>query len=362
MNDFFSRLGLSQPPKFIKLLGLGLIAVIAFAFVLSLIGSSMRPYFGSVNPLSSFMDKTGHGGVSEQAMSGMPMGGYGAAYPEADYGYDGAMLSSRNAAASMPSPMPPIYGGTTGNNAEAFEVTDYSATIETGNLGRTCGAFDELKKEDYAIFESASVSDDSCSYTFKVEHSRAEEVLAWLEGLDPKDLSESVYTIKQQIDDFTKEEEVLENKRDAIESTLNSALRAYEEVTVLATRTQDTETLAKIINSRIEVIERLTRERIAVNEQLDRLARAKSDQLDRLEYTYFHAYVYEQKFIDGEQLADSWKAALQRFVQDVNRAVQDATVGVLAFLVALVPFALYFVILLVIAKFGWRFVQRFWNS
>lgn len=364
MNDFFSRLGLSQPPKFIKLLSLGLLAVIAFAFVLSLVGSSVRPFIGYGNPLSPFMGMM-DGAVAEygEVMPGsMP---YGGAYPDMGYGYaaDMQMASSREIAASMPSPMPPIYyGGTTGNSAEAFEVTDYSATIETRNLTKTCDAFTALKAEPYAIFESASVSDDSCSYTFKVEHARAEEVLAWLEAQGPKDLSESVYTIKQQVDDFTKEEEVLESKRDAIEATLASALSAYEEVTALATRTQDTETLAKIINSRIEVIERLTQSRINVNEQLDRLARAKSDQLDRLDYTYFRAYVYEQKFIDGEQLADSWKAALQRFVQDVNRAVQDATVGVLSFLIALVPFLLYIAVVIAIAKYSWKFVRKFWRS
>lgn len=344
--DFFSKLGLSRPPRIFKIVGFGTLAVIAFVFTLSLVGSTLR----SVMPqdLSSYMPglQMEYGGDASYD------------YAARDGSYGKEMMSTRNV--SMP--VPPTIGGTTGNNAEEFEVTDYNATIETGDREGTCAAVAALKESSFVIFESANESDTTCSYTFKVAHDRVPEILMIITQLNPKDLLENTYTIKRQIDDFTSEEEVLKNKKTSIEQTLRSALAAYQEITDLATRTQDTETLAKIIDSRIQVIERLTTESIAVNEQLDRLSRAKADQLDRLEYTYFNVYVYERTYIDTEQLGDSWRAAIQKFVTDVNRSFQDATIGLITFLFALVPFLMYFFVLLLIAKYGWRFVKGIWGK
>ncbi len=276
---------------------------------------------------------------------------------DASYTSQGAMpeFSARNAASMMPAPMAP-----SGNMAEAFEVQEYSATIETRKLDETCGAFDDLKKREDVIFESSSSYDRGCNYTFKAEKASAPGVLAWLEDLNPKELSDNTHTIKREVDDFTSEVEVLEKKRASIDSTLSSALAAYDEITRLATNTQNADALAKIIDSRIGIIERLTQERININEQLDRLARGKADSLDRLEYTYFSVNVYENKFVDGEQIKDSWKEAIREFVRDFNEALQGLTVGLLLLLVLIVQWAIYALIVLVIAKYGWKLAKYIW--
>jgi len=305
--------------------------------------------------------------VTSEGAAGYAGGSYSAGEhysKDGDIGYTTRgmpTLSLQNVTSSI-MPIPPVVTGAVGDNAEDFEVTDYSAQIETGKLESTCASIKELKGRSYVIFENANESDSYCSYTFKVKHENVEEVLAFIKDLDPKDLSESTYTIKRQIDDYTSEEEVLTSKKKSIEDTLKSALSAYDEITSLATRTQDTETLAKIIDSRIGIIERLTQQSIAVNEQLDRLARSKADSLDRLEYAFFNVSIYENTFIDGENLADSWKAAIKQFVVDVNAALLAATVGLIGFLLTLVPFALYFLVLLILAKVGWKVVRRVWQK
>lgn len=332
-------------------------------------------------PLSLAPGMNGMGGGSDSSYPSEMGISYSSDYADGGYGYATAKpasspmaygeagmatLSSRNVIAinnispSMP-PTPP-YGGTTGANAEEFEVTEYSASIETGNREETCGAIAELKAKTYVIFESSNSYDHGCSFSFKVEHASAPEVLAWLTSLDPKYLNENTYTIKRQLDDFTSEEDILKKKLVEIDSTLASAVAAYAEVTRLATQTRDAASLAQIIQSRIQIIQQLTQERLNVNEQLDRLSRAKANQLDHLEYTYFRVDVSENKYIDTRYLGESWKQALRDVVRVVNEAVQGMTVNLLALFFIVLQWSLYALILLVIVKYGWHIARRIWNS
>jgi len=156
--------------------------------------------------------------------------------------------------------------------------------------------------------------------------------------------------------------DILKKKIASIEKTLADAVSAYDQVTRLATQTQNVDSLAKIIDSKIGIIERLTQERININAQLERLSRAKAEQLDRLDYTYFNVSVVENKFIDGQNLKDSWKAAIKNFVRDVNNVFQDITVNLVTLLFLILQYVIYFFIVLMVVKYGWRSVKYIWKK
>ncbi|RJR13364.1 hypothetical protein C4585_02285 [Candidatus Parcubacteria bacterium] len=276
------------------------------------------------------------------------------------YGEESAPnLSVRNVASSI---LPPRPTPTPGNDAEEYEVTEYNVTIETRDREGTCAAIANLKSRSYVVFESTNSYERGCTFTFKVEHARVAEILTVIEALDPKELSENTYTIKRQIDDYASEEEILKKKLTSIDETLASATRAYSELTTLATNVQDVESLAKILDSRLQLIDRLTQERINVTAQIERLSRSKEEQLDRLVYTYFSVHVYENKYLNGKDIADSWKESFRAFVHTVNKVLQDVTVNLLAFLLVGLQFIIYAVIILVFAKYAWRFAKRYWNT
>ena len=348
--DFFKKykLTISTAVKSV-LIGIGVLLV--FMFVASLINSPMGGRMPGFNV--SF-----RGGIPTRMPVYDMMNSYAVSEESsAPYFGKGMMdtLSVRNI-----SPIFPPNVGTSGNDAEAYEVTDYNASIESSDVAKTCGIIKGWKTLSYVIFENASESEKQCYVTFKVEHAHVAEVLSEVKALDPRDLSQNTSTIKQQIEDFTSRAEILEKKRSSIDKTLESALRAYDEITTLATRTQNADALAKIIDSKVGIIERLTQERININAELDELARGKERELDRLTYSYFNINVYENKFFDGEAIVDSWKATLKTFVQTVNAVVQSITLGLLAFILWLLPILLYALILLLIAKYSWRFVKNLW--
>lgn len=280
-----------------------------------------------------------------------------------EYGNEDSVgLSTRNIS-TAPSAVPfSGNSGTTGDTAEEFEITRYSATIETRQLDKTCSLVAGLKAREDVIFESASEYSRGCGYIFKVKRDRAGEILAVIKELNPKELSESTYTIKKLVDDYTSETEILRKKLLSIDETLEKAVNAYDDITALAARVQDVESLAKIIDSKISIIERLTQERISINSQLERIERLKSEQLDRLEYTYFNVDVIESKFVDGKNLKDSWKTAIKEFMNDINQSAQDITVNLVAFLFRALQYAIYFAVLLVVVKYGWQFVKYFWKK
>ncbi|MDO8537169.1 MAG: hypothetical protein Q7R94_02900 [bacterium] len=352
MVEFLKKLREMKPTNLLKAAGLGFLAIALIAFALRLVGSSF----------SSVLQQRAGGGVASSPSLGAPLTyDSGVVYEEGvSYGYGGGEPAP--SAIKNIYPIPPDGGFAPGEDAEEFEVTEYRGTIETRQLDETCAALYDLKARDYVIFESVNQYDKGCDFTFKVLHANVEEVLGIVKGLDPRELSENTYTIKKQIEYYANETEILEKKLDSINKTLDDAVRAYDDITKVATRMQDAESLAKIIDSKIVIIERLTQERVNVSTQLDRLERSKAEQMDRTLYTYFYINIREDKFIDGKDLKDSWKTAIRNFVRDVNDIVQSITINLASFLLFVLQYAIYLLILVFAAKYGWRLVQYIWRK
>jgi len=326
----------------LKLAGLAIVGIILVAAAIRLIGGavdSVRARRAQDTVFSTLSAITTGGSVSYKESAAQD-------------------LSIRNVAGT---PIAPSYNGTAGADAEAYEITDYRANIESRDAVKTCGEISALKSRDDVIFESSSEYDRGCDYAFKVKKDSAAGVLEFVKGLDPEELVESTQTIKNTVDDFTSQTEILTNKLKAIDETMAKAMTAYDEVTVLATKAQDAGSLAKIIDSKVNIIERLSQERINISAQLEQIGRAKAEQLDRLDYTRFSLGVRENKYVDGDNLKESWRSSLRNFVQDVNRIAQDLSVNLVAWSLALVQYLVYFFILLFVAKYVWRLAKRIWQ-
>lgn len=335
--NFFKSLPHLKPLQVLKIAGIAIVAIIIITLAIQLVGNS-------VNSLTS-------GKALYTTESVFPSG---LSYDEA---YNGVEKSRVRGIA----PEPPS-GGAIGGDAEDYEVAEYRSTIETRHLEDTCNVISNLKTFDYVVFLNANEYDKGCGYTFKVEKERAGEILNVIKGLDPKELTENVYTIKKTIEDLESEEDVLKRRKKSIKETLGIAIDAYDDITSLATRTENADALASIIESRIRTIEQLTGKIIAINARLESLANIKVEQLDRLEYTYFYVTVYENVFVDFEDLKDSWKTAVKDFVRNVNNVLQDVTINLIALLIYLAQYVLYLLILLLVVKYGWRVGVYIWKK
>ncbi|PIT87997.1 MAG: hypothetical protein COU29_04280 [Candidatus Magasanikbacteria bacterium CG10_big_fil_rev_8_21_14_0_10_36_32] len=350
--QFLNNLNL-KPTNILKIAGLVLVSAVVITLAFRLIGSSLKTQTQKIsigNAMYQTAPSYDAGGMAYEKSANMT------------YGQDSITigLSSRNAV-SVSTPITHSES-TTGDNAEEFEVTEYNANIETRHLQDTCGQIASLKSRADVIFENANEYERSCNYGFKVKRENVDEILAIIEALNPKELNENTYTIKRLVDDYTSEVDILNKKIKSIEETLTSAVKAHDNVTALAAQTQNVESLAKIIDSKINIIERLTQERININAQLERLDRAKADQLDRLNYTYFNVYAAEDKFVDIRNLKDSWKEAIKSFVRDINKVLQDITINLIALMFIVLQYIIYFFIVLIVVKYGWKLIRYIWKK
>jgi glutaredoxin 2 len=353
--EYFKNMDLS-PGKLLKILGVTILGLFVITVVFQLIGSFFGGFRGQIGQYMPSGNGMSIGGGGMMKVASYDSSSYGESYP-GDVGYGAPTVSTRNALQILPPQQ-----GSVGNDAENFEVTNYNASIETRKLDDTCKKVSALKQLDYVIFENSTNSDNSCNFTFKVVHEKSASVLDTIKGLNPKQLTENTYTIKQQVEDYTNGIEVLKKKRDSIDETLKTALSAYNEITQLATRTQNADALAQIINSKVAIIEKLTQEKININTQLDNLTRAKNIELDKLVYTYFSVNIYENKFVDLKSIYDSWKNSIRDFVWQTNRIIQELTINLVLFFLMIFQWLLYIVVLLVVAKHGWRFAKGYWNK
>jgi len=332
-NDFELK-----PINILKFIGIVLVSIV----IISIISSSFNALFPRFN-INSLISQSVPGADKSYEDSGVAYGGGG--------GYSTSFSSSYI-----------INGNTTGDTAEEFEVTEYGVNIKTSHLESMCGKIVDLKSRDDVIFENANEYKKSCYYTFKVKRDNVSEILTILEELKPEEISESTYTIKRLVDSYVNEIDVLKEKMASIEYLLIDATSAYEYVSGLATQNNDVESLAKIIDSKIDVIEKLTQEIIDVNAQIERLEQSKAEQLDRLNYTYFNVSVLEDKFIDIQNLKDSWKTAIKSFFSDINEVAQDVTINLITLLFLVFQYSIYAFILLIVAKYGWQLIKYVWKK
>ena len=138
------------------------------------------------------------------------------------------------------------------------------------------------------------------------------------------------------------------------------AINSYEEIARVATRANDAQSLATIIDSKVRIIDKLSQERINISAQIDRISRAKARELDRLEYTFFNVEIRENKYIDKERLQDSWKLAIQEFVKNANAVLQNISINLAAAAFFVLQFAIYFILLVLLAKLLWKAAKGIW--
>lgn len=354
LQDFHKRLTNKKIPLSRRMAAVGILAA-GVIVVLWLLGQIYGGVFDA-QPKRAAQET-----ASRSAGGGQGVASY--ASPEADAPIDdGAWQAGRAADSSLPPPLPPEPGSAAGERAEAFEVTEYYAAIETRALAQTCEAIRLLKAREEVIFEDANEFDTGCRYRFKVRNESADDVRAAVEALAPDELREHTYTIQPQLERYADELSILTEKLATLKETLAEAQAAYQELVTLATAAQDAESVAAAIDSRVRLIERLAREQLRVQEQIDRLARRRAQARDRLSYTFFTVSVREDLLVDFEALGDSWKRELTRLFVIVNEVAQGVTIVLAGYALMLFQLLLYVALMLLLAKYGWRFVKEFWRA
>lgn len=323
-----------------KVIGIGIVGMIAISIIISLMSMSVRTVFDSSNKSYQYM------GMDEG------MGG----------GFDNNYLRSEKMAMPMGMPIPPQEQYVSGGDAEEFEIKEYNGTIRTRKLEKTCETIQELKAKDYIIFERSDQNQTNCFFRFKVEKEKSEEIVAIIKELKPENFNERVQTIKKAIEGVDTELDILQKRLSANEQALTEAQKAYDEIGRAATRKGDIETLAKTIDNKLKLIGDLTKERMSIKERIDRIAKNRSDLIDQLKYTIFNINIYEDLIVDWKEIKDSWKYETKRFVQNINEVLQGVTVNLFNFMIRFAQVVIYLFVSLYLLKYVWKATKLIWKG
>lgn len=326
--------------------------------VVGMLGTTFASFSKSLSygKSAAMYDMAEYGGTSGVAESGRPASARAPAISAED-------IASSYIPMAMSSPEPPHDPSyVPGEDAEEFEIQSFTVAYETNQLSATCDAISALKPNQDVVFTYAQSGEKYCAYRFKVATLALPEVLGYLESLDPKELTQTTESVKRRIDDFMDRRAILTQNADAVEAVLTEAIDSFDALSMLAEREGNADALARSITKKIELIDQLRQRREHIRNQLDSLNRAEAELRDRLAFVTFAVSVREVVYIDRERMSDSWRAALQRFVTTTNDLMQKVTVGLVSFILYLAVFAVYGFILLLVLKFGWRFVRDMWHS
>lgn len=333
------------------------LVLLVLSFVLGLLGGVVRtvmPYSGGGGnvALQNSLRSTGNmvGEMAERVLS-LDIDG------AVSQGSSGGAYDSIAVAPSSPQPYP--LGG---DEAEEYEVTEYSAHYRPLSAEKVCEPIAAMKALEYVVFDSADESavDGSCYFSFRVEKDHEEDIVANLQSLDPRTWNENTYTIERSVEDQQYERDLLITEIDSLEQSLAEVEAAYSDLMAVATNSGDAEALAKAVNDRLVLMGQLEQQIRYAQERLARFERSGDQQEDKMEYAHFNVSVSDIELVDWRGMGDSWIASVRDLARAVNSTLQGLIFGLLAFALFIIQALVYLFLLVVVAKFAWIGVKFLW--
>lgn len=245
---------------------------------------------------------------------------------------------------------------------QTYEARQYAATVKTGEYSRVCDTIESWKPRADVMFEQVTRGETSASYRFKVTQGSADALLAELQRLNPSDLTEQTEVVKKQLLVYTSELDVLQKREALLVETLDTVNSTYDELVALSKGANDVKTLANVIDDKLRYMQQLANQRIEVSRQIDAIAQRKAELMDRIEYVTFSITVQKYQILDTDRMKDSWVQALRVLATNANDTLQALTIGFLTFMLLLIKVAFFGFVVLVLVKYGWDIVVRFWKS
>lgn len=299
---------------------------------------------------------TGHGGS-------MSIPGMSTAYnSNGDY-----KMAARMAAPSYRdtsngySPQESFSPSPTKAESEKYELSSYSASINTRNIEDDCAKIQALKADASVIFLQADTSKTNCWYSFKAEKDGVQKVLNTLKALDPESLNENIQTIAGSLTNYQRRQEILEKQLGSVDTTLKNAIDSYEKLSSLAVASRDAQSLTIAINNKIDIIDRLSTKKLSIEEQLRSISYSSSDDKTSTQYAHFSVTLTKDSYVDFDQLTASWKYETKRLLSEINTSLQDLTLGFFSVFLVLIKYTLYLLIAIVFIKYIKRTIVWIWN-
>lgn len=352
-----------------KVFGIGMLSLVALSVGFTILGALLS--FGQrtismINPSYGELSYSSARGMSAPSMMMQKVANYapmgGGMMAEESYSVAADMAMPGMPGMSQMMPMPQVNGS---RNAELYQRAGYNASYETRKFKETCAAIEDLKPLSYVLFDSASNGERYCSYSFRVEKEKTDEVVAKLKELDPKEWNVSIESVAQGIENTSDRVDILKRRLASIEATLNEAEAAFTRLSALATQNARVTDLTNIITQKLSMVERLTNEKLSLEEQIRQYSGSKDDQMEVTTYSHFSVSVSKWNAVDWQSLKDSWKYKVQETLRSMSDTVGSILLTIPALILTFIWYGLIFALTIlsftVFAKYMLKAVKSIWN-
>ena len=350
MNTFLEN-------KFVRFGIFGVGAIVALAVLLTILSSvfgfSASQYRMSTNMMGYDAPGIGGGmmdGVVVSEVAGVPSMGR-ALVDEYD------MTSSY-----YPGPLPPVPApdGYTAN-LESYETTSYSVTARSNQFDTLCDALNNLKADNSIHFKSLNVSLNNCNAQFFVEEGKVDAVLAQFTSYGDVTIDRTTASVTRHKEQIESQASIVRAQLETVEATLTEAQTAYDEIIALARSERDAAALNRAIQNKLQQIDSLSNRKIALTSQLDSYAQQAADLEERLGVVEFYANFNRLTPTQVGQHEQQWSQAWKQLGNQFTMTLIGLTVTFGIFLLYIVQYGVYLLVLLVVARFGWKLLQRIWK-
>ncbi len=252
-----------------------------------------------------------------------------------------------------PEPVPDGYT----SDLESYETTEYNISAHTKQFDELCNALATLKADSEIHFKYLNTSINSCQALFYVEENKSDNVLSALttfQGVEVSRGTESVTRHRQQIQTQTG---ILEQQLASVERTLATAETQFDEIAEFARANKEASVLSQTIREKLTLIDSLTQRKINLTSQLNQLFQQATDLEEKLDVVQFSVAIYRSYPIHPQKNLQKWEQAWE----ELKDAYTDTLIGLSAFfgifLLWTLRLTLYLLVLIVILRGVWKFIQ-----
>jgi len=245
-------------------------------------------------------------------------------------------------------------------NLEDFETTNYNLSGRLRDLSTACDTLTTLKADNRFHFKSLSTNLNSCYATFYTEEAFVREAINSLQ-FSGVTVSRNTQSVTRHRENIASQASIIRQQLASVESTLAEAELAYDDIAVFAREERDVSEYSQAIDAKLRQIDQLTNRKISLTSQLDSIAQQAADLEERIGVVEISVNYSRSYTLNPDKTSRAWEQAWETLSDTwINFGIGlTAYFGI--FLLYTLQYGLYLLVLILLARFGWKAVRMIWK-
>lgn len=273
-------------------------------------------------------------------------------------GYSAEMAYDRKVSPSYLEPSPePGYVP----NLEQYETARYSVSARTKQFDELCDALSTLKSNPKIHFKNLNESLNNCYATFYVNKDTAASVLGTFTAFSGVEINHGVESVTRHREQLQDQAGILKQQLASVERTLADAETQFNEIADFARQNKDAVTLSQAIREKLSNIDTLTQRKINLTSQLNNIYQQSADLAERIHVVQFDVSVTRSYPIYLNQDSQKWEVAWKNLKDNYTDTLIGLTAFFGIFLLWTLRITIYLVVLIIVVRVIWKFVNKLWK-